>query len=160
MALYFECHHYFLEPRILVWAHRKGNSHNPFYDEGHVKIQALRESVRQMKKDYSANSVPFVMRINLPIAVEEQLVNDAEVPDAWVLTQLEAIEDEFTGETGTPLQLMLVEMIGLKSGYQAAAKKQNFQSFSPPGRKKAPDGDGDSKPHSGKKRRGSDDMTE
>ena len=63
-------------------------------------------------------------------------------------------EDEFTGETGAPLQLMLVEMIGLKSGYQAAAKKQNFQSFSPPGRRKAPVADGKSKQNSGKKRAG------
>ena len=80
-------------------------------------LQALRGSIAVMRESLSGYEVTFV-----PFTVKEQLIsNDNEIPDSWSL-----VEVEYAPTNGISMRLGIIELIGVRSNFQAVDAKAKF----------------------------------
>ena len=84
-------------------------------------LQALRESITVMQQSSSVQEVTFAHRINLLFTVEDQIINDNEVPGSWSFVEVESVVTN-----GIPMQLGIIELIGVRLNFKVVDAKTKF----------------------------------
>ena len=106
-----------------------------YYPTGHSKNVGLGEAIQSMKGGSSANNVESVFTIELPFQCEEQFC-DLEVPQAMSFKTM-ITEKKRKGLPDIVVNFYILELMGVRSNYQAVTAYEEDVCFMSPALKKA-----------------------